>query len=106
MGKVREKTILNLVNIVSAMKRTLKLVFILCCVVTVLTTGPGLIGNAGAETDHFPVYASIQPNVSFWIKIYSVYPSNQGVIHDKRNLDIIKSTASESKRSKKSIKTF
>ena len=71
------------------LKRTLKLAFALCCMVTVLSTGPGLIGNAGAESGHFPVYASIRPNVSFWIKIYSVYPSNQGVIHDKRNLDII-----------------
>lgn len=71
------------------MKKTLKLAFVLCCVVTALSARPGLIGKAGAETVHFPVYASIQPNVSFWIKIYSVYPSNQGVIHDKQNLDII-----------------
>ena len=80
---------MNSVYIVSAMKISLKLVFILCCVLIVLSTGPGLIGNAGAETGHFPLYASIQPNISFWIKIYSVYPSNKGVIHDKRNLDII-----------------
>jgi membrane-bound lytic murein transglycosylase D len=71
------------------MKKTLKLAFVLGCVVTALSAFSGSIGKAGAETGHFPVYASIQPNVSFWLKIYSVYPSNQGVIHDKRNLDIV-----------------
>jgi len=71
------------------MKKTLKLAFVLCFVVTALSAYSGLVGKAGAETGQFPVYASIQPNVSFWIKNYSVYPSNQGVIHDKQNLDII-----------------
>ena len=41
------------------------------------------------EPDTFPVYDSIRPNVSFWIKIYTQYSTTQGVIHDKRNLGII-----------------
>ena len=45
--------------------------------------------DAKAESDPFPIYASIQPNVEFWKKIYSEYSSDQGVLHDKRNLDII-----------------
>jgi len=48
---------------------------------------------AGAETitepETFPVYDSIRSNVSFWVKIYTEYSTTQGVIHDKRNLNII-----------------
>ena len=42
-----------------------------------------------AEPNSFPAYPSVQPNVAFWIKIYTDYASNQGVIHDKRNLNRI-----------------
>ncbi|MCP4262399.1 MAG: transglycosylase SLT domain-containing protein, partial [Planctomycetes bacterium] len=46
-------------------------------------------GNARAESDPFPVYSSIQPNVDFWKKIYTEYSWDQCVIHDRRNLKII-----------------
>jgi len=43
--------------------------------------------QAGADTimepDIFPVYNSIRPNISFWKKIYSEYPTTQGVVHEK-----------------------
>jgi len=42
-----------------------------------------------AESKSFPVFECIQPNVSFWTQIYTKYSSNQGVIHDSRNLGII-----------------
>jgi len=42
-----------------------------------------------AESDPFPQYECIQPNVAFWKKIYSEYSSDQGVVHDKQRLDII-----------------
>jgi len=42
-----------------------------------------------AESEHFPVPAVIKPNVAFWTKIYTEYPSDQGVLHDSRRLDII-----------------
>ena len=45
--------------------------------------------NTSVESDTFPVYDSIRPNVSFWKKIYTRYSTTQGVIHDKRNLAII-----------------
>jgi membrane-bound lytic murein transglycosylase D len=41
------------------------------------------------EADTFPVYESLRPNVSFWLKIYTEYATTQGVIHDKKNLAII-----------------
>jgi membrane-bound lytic murein transglycosylase D len=37
----------------------------------------------------FPHYDAIQPNVSFWIKAYSKYTTQQAVVHDSRHLDII-----------------
>ena len=49
--------------------------------------------HAGADTimesDSFPVYDSIRPNIAFWKKIYSEYSTAQGVIHDKQDLGII-----------------
>ena len=45
--------------------------------------------TADTPADAFPVYESIQPNVSFWKKIYTQYSTTQGVIHDKQNLAII-----------------
>ncbi len=37
----------------------------------------------------FPIFPIIEPNVRFWEKIYGVYDSSQGILHDKQNLDII-----------------
>jgi hypothetical protein len=45
--------------------------------------------NAAAVSGTFPEYDSIRPNISFWKKIYTQYPTTNGVIHDKRNLGII-----------------
>lgn len=46
-------------------------------------------GTDSTATDPFPVFPSIEPNVAFWNKIYTIYSSSQGVIHDNRHLDII-----------------
>ena len=43
---------------------------------------------SGAE-DPFRQYEAIEPNVAFWEKVYSVYPSTKGIIHDNLNLSII-----------------
>ncbi len=45
--------------------------------------------GAMAAIDPFPVYDSIRPNVEFWKKVYTEYPSSMGYIHDSRRLDII-----------------
>ncbi len=45
--------------------------------------------SATTSRDPFPVHASMRPNVEFWKKIYSEYPSTNGVLHDSNNLDII-----------------
>jgi membrane-bound lytic murein transglycosylase D len=48
-----------------------------------------LAAPARAQSDTFPIYPCIQPNVSFWTKIYTEYSSDRGVLHDKNNLNII-----------------
>jgi membrane-bound lytic murein transglycosylase D len=55
----------------------------------IILAGFILAPRAGAHSDPFPIYPCIQPNVSFWTKIYTDYSSNQGVLHDKNNLSII-----------------
>ena len=56
---------------------------------TLVLAGTLLQSDVRAESDSFPAYASIQPNVNFWTKIYAEYGSNHGVIHDKRNMNVI-----------------
>ncbi len=53
-----------------------------------------VMGNEGRAEDqvdsgHFPLYPCIKPNVDFWLKIYTQYSSDQGVIHDKRRMERI-----------------
>jgi LysM repeat protein len=58
-------------------------------ILTVALTGTSYGEDVGAESDIFPVYPCIQPNVAFWTKIYTEFSSDYGVIHDNRRLDII-----------------
>jgi membrane-bound lytic murein transglycosylase D len=58
-------------------------------ILMVVLTGTFSPSNARTESDTFPLYPCIQPNVNFWIKIYTQYSSDQGVIHDKRQMDRI-----------------
>jgi membrane-bound lytic murein transglycosylase D len=37
----------------------------------------------------FPMYPIIMPNIRFWEKIYGAYREDQGVLHDRDNLDVI-----------------
>ncbi len=45
--------------------------------------------SAMTSRDPFPVHASMRPNVEFWEKIYSEYPSTKGVLHDSNKLGIV-----------------
>jgi membrane-bound lytic murein transglycosylase D len=45
--------------------------------------------SAGKPLDPFPVYPSLKSNVAFWKQIYGTYSTSQGILHDRRNLDII-----------------
>ena len=44
---------------------------------------------AYASDTPFPRYREIEPNVAFWIDIYSKYTTLQAVIHDSRDLSVV-----------------
>ena len=46
-------------------------------------------GPVSASINPFPTYPSIRANVEFWKRVYSEYHSNQGFIHDSKNLEVI-----------------
>ena len=41
------------------------------------------------DTNLFPIPEALEPQVNFWVNIYSKYSLNQHVIHDSRNLSVI-----------------
>ena len=56
---------------------------------------PGLLLLAGlaaapAHTEEtFPVPGELQPDVDFWVSIFTQYSTNEGVLHDSRNLAVV-----------------
>ena len=58
----------------------------ICCLVLLLVFAP-----AHAE-DPFPQPPELQPDVDFWVSIFAEYTTNQGVMHDSRNLAIVYET--------------
>jgi membrane-bound lytic murein transglycosylase D len=48
-----------------------------------------LFASVRAADEAFPRYEIIEPNVSFWITIYSRYSTTQAVVHDSDHLDIV-----------------
>lgn len=49
------------------------------------------ISTADASTvnDPFPIPDIIKPNVEFWTKIYTQYTSDQAIVHDNQDLNIV-----------------
>ena len=41
------------------------------------------------SAEPFPRYKIIEPNVAFWVKVYSQYPTTRAIIHDSVDLGII-----------------
>ncbi|MBT4289216.1 MAG: transglycosylase SLT domain-containing protein [Deltaproteobacteria bacterium] len=41
------------------------------------------------DNDPFPVFKSIEANVSFWKSVYSQYTTKQNIVHDNNRLDIV-----------------
>ena len=55
-------------------------------VLSLLLTAPVVFA---AETNPFPRPAELEPNVRFWIRIYSDVPISAGLIHDSVHLDVV-----------------
>ena len=47
-----------------------------------------LAGFARAD-DPFPRPVELQPDVDFWVSIFTAYRSDEGVLHDNRNLAVV-----------------
>ncbi|MGA1795238.1 MAG: lytic transglycosylase domain-containing protein [bacterium] len=65
---------------------------ILIIVVLILFTSVTFTGNPAfpsTEGDPFPRPAELEPSIEFWKKIYTVYTTEEGVIHDSDDLTII-----------------
>lgn len=56
-----------------------------CCLLLLALTIP--LSMAWGQS--FPVPSAIRPNVEFWKRIYAVYPTTKGVIHDSEDLSIV-----------------
>lgn len=42
-----------------------------------------------ADSNQFPRPAELEPDVEFWVTIFTEYTSDQGVLHDNRNLAVV-----------------
>lgn len=47
------------------------------------------LSSSRLSAENFPVPDAIQPNVSFWVKVYSEYTTTQAIVHDSKDLNII-----------------
>jgi membrane-bound lytic murein transglycosylase D len=72
----------------------------LSSILTLLLLAFGCIATANANS--IPRPEAIQPDVNFWIRVYTEVTTNEGFLHDERNLavvyDTIKFTAGSSQR--------
>ena len=48
-----------------------------------------LLALPAAADERFPIPDGLQPDVDFWIDIFSHYTTGQGVLHDNRNLAVV-----------------
>lgn len=48
-----------------------------------------LLTGTAAATETFPLPAELKPDVDFWISIFTGYATDEGVLHDSRNLAVI-----------------
>jgi len=48
-----------------------------------------LVSNPSTASDPFPTFPCLEPNVRFWIDVYTKYPTTTGIIHDAEDLNII-----------------
>jgi len=48
-----------------------------------------LIGLPAAAEETFPFPEELQPDVNFWVSIFTRYDTDEGVLHDNRNLAVV-----------------
>ena len=64
-------------------------VFTLVC----LVASAGHVGAVGVreapDTDPFPIYESIKPNIEFWQRVFGEFRMDQVVVHDRRHPSVV-----------------
>ncbi len=48
-----------------------------------------LLAKTVAAEDLFPLPAELQPDVDFWVSIFTEYSTDEGVLHDNRHLGVV-----------------
>lgn len=48
-----------------------------------------LLGSPASADETFPQPPELQPDVDFWVDIFTRYTTNQGVLHDMRNMGVV-----------------
>ena len=48
-----------------------------------------IFSGISAADDIFPQPAELQPDVDFWVDVFTVYGNDEGVLHDNRNLGVV-----------------
>lgn len=48
-----------------------------------------LISAFSAADDTFPLPPELQPDVDFWVDVFTLYDNDEGVLHDNRNLGVV-----------------
>ena len=48
-----------------------------------------LLGSPAGADETFPQPAELQPDVDFWVDIFTRYTTNQGVLHDMRHMGVV-----------------
>jgi len=54
-----------------------------------LTTPAWARAGAGDEADPFPRPAELEPDVRFWIRVYTEVTTDEGLLHDSWNLNVV-----------------
>ena len=49
----------------------------------------GLAAQSVHAEETFPLPAELQPDVDFWVSIFTRYGTDEGVLHDNRNLAVV-----------------
>ena len=49
----------------------------------------GMAGNVGAQTADLPRPAELEPDIQFWVRVYTEIDTSSGFIHDSQNLGAV-----------------
>lgn len=49
----------------------------------------GFLAFPAAADDRFPLPPELQPDVDFWVDVFTEYSTSEGVLHDNRNLGVV-----------------